>query len=54
MKTYHITYFESKESYYSNGVNIEAKNPKKALKLFKKTYPNVIFFSMIVKVNELV
>ena len=54
MKTYHITYFESKESYYSNGVNIEAKNPKKALKLFKKTYPKVIFLSMIVKVNELV
>lgn len=49
MNIYHITYFESKDSYYSNGVNIEAKSPKKALKLFKKTYPNVIFFSMIVK-----
>ncbi len=51
MKTYHITYFESKENYYSKGVNIEAKSPKKALKLFKKTYPKVIFFSMILKKN---
>ena len=52
MKTYHITYFESKESYYSKGVNIEAKSPKKALKLFKKIYPKVMFFSMIAKQKE--
>lgn len=51
-KVYHITYFESSSCYYSKGINIEANNELKAMKIFRKVYPKVVFFSMILKNKE--
>lgn len=38
MKTYHIVYFETPDTYHSKGVNVEAHSMIEALKKFEKEY----------------